>query len=302
MTGEPEQRWSDLEPYEMDFLEELGVSPGSVGCPPPELVRACNADVLPKNLKGSVQRHVEGCRVCQNLARDLGEVDAALSSEEQLRIRGHIFDKVHRRGRSPSRRLFWALIPALAVAVVITLVIWTHFLPKNPDRKIVSAISTPNVAVAPATIFVLEKAQVEMPVPLVMRGASENRQAYIAGLVRALDRYQAGDYTEAIKRLEPLAQKYPRAAEVPFYLGVSLLFEGRDSEAAKNLERAETLATGWLAGASRWYLAIADIRSGRPEEAVVPLQGLCDAPGEYHARACAGLKELSSSNRSTAPR
>ena len=302
MANEPKQRWSDLEPYEMDFLEELSVSPSSAGCPPPQLVRAFNADVLPKNLKGSVQRHVEGCRVCQNLARDIGEVDAALSPEEQLRIRGHIFDKVHRRGRSPSRRLFWALIPALGVAAMIILVIWTHFPPQNPVRKIASAISTPDAAVAPATVFVLEKANVEMPIPLVMRGASENRQADVAGLIRALEPYQAGDYTEAIKRLEPLAQKYPRAAEVPFYLGVSLLFEGKNSEAAKNLERAETLSTGQLAGASRWYLAIANIRSGRPDEAVVPLQGLCDAPGEYHARACSGLKELSSSNNSAAPR
>lgn len=298
MASAPKQPSSDFEPDELDFMEKLGGAPLKFkGCPPPDLLRAARAVAVPEELKDAVQRHLRGCRVCQILAADLEQIQVPISSEESKRIRDRIFSEAPRPRPSRSRRWLWAVVPAAAVVAICLLIVWSRYPAKNSGRNNTSVISS-----ATAAVFVLAPPKVSAPIPLVMRGASENREAYLSDLMRALAPYRTGNYAEAAKSLNALAQKYPTSPEVAFYSGVSLLMDGKNSDAARTLQRAETLASGPLGGACQWYLAIAEVRSGHAEAAGSALQDLCNRPGEYQARACAGLKELSSSHQSTLPR
>ncbi len=296
MASAPKQPSSDFEPDELDFMEKLGASLKFKGCPPPDLLQAARAYAVPEELKDAVQQHLRGCRVCQILAADLEQIQAAITSEEGKRIRERVFSDTSLPKQSRSWRWFWAIVPAAAVAAICLLIVWNRY-PAQDSGHSTSAISS-----ATATVFILKPPTVSAPIPLVMRGTSENRETYLNDLMRALAPYRAGNYAEAAKSLNALAQKYPTSPEVAFYLGVSLLMEGKNADAANTLQRAETLVSGPLGGACQWYRAIADVRSGHAEAAVAPLQDLCNRPGEYQARACAGLKELSSSHQSTLPR
>jgi hypothetical protein len=295
MARVPKQPWSDLDSEEIDFLRKLHLSSGFTPCPPPDLLRSFRADVVPQDVKDLVQQHVQNCRVCQILADDLEEIEAPISSEERRRIRDRVFNEVRHRGWSPSWRWVWAVIPVSAVAAIILLFVWNRFPTQNSVHNNASAISS----VTPS-VFALKPPKVGAPIPLVMRGTSEG--TYLSELMRALEPYRAGNYEQAATSLNALAQKYPRSAEVAFYSGASLLMEGKNSEAADRLKRGAALADGRLAGECRWYLAIAEIRSNDADEAVAPLRDLCDMPGEYQARACAGINELASSRQSSPPR
>lgn len=296
MASAPKQPRSDFDSDELDFLRKLGISSESAGCPPPDLLRAVRADVVPEELKDGLRQHVRACRVCQILVADLEEIQLPIDSEESQRIRDRVFIGIH-RASSRSLRWLWAAIPAAAVAAILLLVVWNRFPTRNSAHNNASPIPS-----ATATVFALVPPKVTAPIPLVMRGASEDRETYLGDLTRGLAPYRAGNYAQAAKSLSALGQKYPTSPEIPFYLGVSLLMEGRNSDAANALQRTEALASGPLAGASQWYLAIAEIRSAHADAAVAPLQDLCNRPGEYEARACAGLKELSSSHQGTSPR
>jgi tetratricopeptide (TPR) repeat protein len=295
MASVPKQRSSDFDSDELDLLEKLGISSEATRCPPPDLLRAVRSDVVAGELKDAVKRHLRDCRVCQILAADLEEIQAPISSEESKRIHDHILGKIHPSKPSWNWRWLWAVVPASAIAAICLFIVWNGFPKHNSPHNSASVLSS-------ATVFILEPPRVSAPIPLVMRGASQDGETYLSDLMRALAPYRAGEYEQAAENLDALAQKYPTSGEVAFYLGASLLMEGKNSDAVKILDRAEKLTSGSLAGACRWYLSIAEIRSQHADAAVAPLQDLCNRPGEYQARACAGLKELSSSHPSMPPR
>ncbi len=294
MVSEPNSRWSDLEAEEESLLKDLGVPfGGRPACPPPDLLRALHGGVLPGRVGRRVEGHVAGCRFCQILTGDLAAVDAPLSPEENARIRARVFKPLSQGEHWRKRLLSWRLIPAIAAAAAISAVVWLHVARRPKSPEIVSSATTATSLADGSPVFALEKPPVALPVPLIMRGASAGRQAYFADLSRALKPYQSGGYAEAVRRLAPLARKYPRRPAIPFYLGVSFLFTGNNTAAAENLKRAEGLARGPLVDECQWYLALADVRLGQLAPATATLHRGCGSPGAYQGPSCAGLKELS---------
>ena len=295
MASKPNQLWNDLDPNERAFVKKLGVPMETMpSCPPPDLLRALQeAEALPQQMRRRIEAHIQNCPVCQILARDLDGLDAPLSPEEDNRIHARVFDAVPGRARLPKWRLFWPLIPAGGVAVLLFAWLLTHFGRTNYRRKAASSpLAGPTMAVKEG-VFALEKPAAALGVPLLMRGASSGRQRYLADLSLALAPYQSGDYAKAIRRLQLLTKKYPQSARVPFYLGVSRLLKGDNAAAAPSLKRAVALAHGPFSEECRWYLALANVRSGQAAEAATILESLCRSSGAYAARSCAGLKALS---------
>ncbi|MBI1791645.1 MAG: tetratricopeptide repeat protein, partial [Acidobacteria bacterium] len=134
----------------------------------------------------------------------------------------------------------------------------------------------------------LEKPAAPAAEGLIWRGEPASEEAMLDA---ALAPYRSGDYPDAIRRLERFVGQHPRSAEGHFYLGVSLLFAGRNPEAAAALERAKALAGKTLAREAAWYLALAWQRQGLIGPALAELRRLCDEPGEHQSAACEALRE-----------
>lgn len=89
-----------------------------------------------------------------------------------------------------------------------------------------------------------------------------------------------------------MSARYPKAAEPPFYLGVSLLYLHRPEEAAAALEAARALKPEALKEDVEWYLGVAWEGSGKRQQAASVLEPLCGREGPYRERACDGLRWL----------
>ncbi len=295
MASEPKPGGDDFDLQEREFLRERGGS-AAAGCPPPDLLRAARADAVPEDLRVALERHLEGCRICQMLDRDLESLGDSIGAEERKRIDARVYGEF-REARRRRRWWVWTLVPAAVVATVVLLLLWTHIPARNSAENV-----SPRAPAATSTVFAVEPARINVPIPLVMRGSSRTSQAYLDDLMAALAPYRVGHYAQAVHKLQRLVQKYPRSAEAPFYLGVSQLLEGQNSSARESLERVLTLAEGPLRAEATWYLALTYVRAGQNPRAAALLEGLCRSPNEYQSRACTGLKELSSAGAHAVPR
>ena len=77
----------------------------------------------------------------------------------------------------------------------------------------------------------------------------------------AMEAYQENDFRSAIEQLETISELEPYgAADVKFYLGVSLLLAGRNRDAIAPLEQSVESAVGPLRESSHYYLALAYLK------------------------------------------
>lgn len=291
----------DFDAEEQAFLREFNGAAEFTNwarrnCPRPDMLLAADAGALPEELNEKIVVHVASCSACSALVRHLtSEEIARPDAQEEANIRRRVFEAI----KPVKRPLAWLARPlpvAAAVLLVFTGIMLWYRDSTMPSQGVQQIAETKPAQVAPVetqTAFTLEKAPLKLPASvLVLRGEGAGSQAYATELTGALRFYREEDYAEAARRLEPVAQKYPASAEARFYLAVSQLFLGENSEAAANLARAQKLDRGTLANDIRWYLAIASVRSGKAENAARNLEQLCSQPGEYSARACVGLREL----------
>jgi len=288
-------------PDEREFRHEiasaLAANRASAGeCPRPELLMAACAGV-PFDGAEAVERHRAVCPICDQLSRDLAEMEFPPASQaEDRRIRAR-WEADGRRGWGWVRR--WRPVAAVAalgaVAAVLLLVRTTHA-PAPANRIAQTAPPAAPVTPPPAPAangFVLAKAAIKVPAAAVLtfRGAGEDGQKYLADLSAALEPYRQEDYANAARRLGELSLKYPRAAEPPFYRGVAQLFLGQNEAAIESLEAVRKTANSLREDAS-WYLAVAFDRAGRSADARREAEGLCAGGSEYRAQACAAVGAL----------
>jgi len=160
------------------------------------------------------------------------------------------------------------------------------------------AQSNPAAIAQQPSVFKLEKAPIILPASaaLVWRGQEDTSARRANDLKKALLPYQSGNYEEAVKRLDGLRKKYASMAEAPFYQGVSQLFLNQNNNAAVALSDAVRLGKPPLLAQARWYLALADYRTGKVDQARGLLQPQCQGGGKDSPRACAGAKELAGRN------
>jgi TolA-binding protein len=302
-------RSSNQEPDGPELSGEItaalsGLRAGYAHCPDAAMLQAAQAGVLPPEVSEVVKRHLEKCPVCRALVQDLSLLDdSPLQSEERLRIWNRIQAGVG-SGKplksTASRSGWWTLLlrpwpVAVVTAAVILLVLagglWRE---RREPAATLSQVRPPKAVAPSSTVFRLEKAPIVLPASALMvwRGGADDGNPQWKELQEALAPYQADDYKEAAQRLKRVTERYPRLAEAQFYLGVCQLFLDGNEEAAESLKAARSQAQPPLREDVDWFLALADQRSGRADEARPLLEGLCREDAKNSAKACLGLKEL----------
>jgi len=289
-----EGRARDLEADEERFVTEFGapLAAARAGCPPPELLLAARAGVLPEASGAAVAAHLASCPSCRALGEDLADEELSkLTAREQERIRARVLAEAGVRGAA-GWRWFWRPVPVAAMAALVVAAGAWIYVSRPADR---TGVAVEQAVVRLPEVLRLEKPVVRLPAAaaLIWRGeGAPAQEEFLKELGAALEPYRAGDCREAASRLEALSQKYPKSAEAHFYLGVCRLLLERNQEAAAALEAARRLAEGPLAQDAAWYLGIAWLRAGRTAQGASEFKELCAGAGEYQARACAALKEL----------
>jgi cytochrome c-type biogenesis protein CcmH/NrfG len=298
MDRDPPTMWNDTEPDDAAAAELLRLPRGArvaAPCPPPELVQAARAGVLPEALQERIARHVERCRACQALGEALDDASVGtLTAEEHERILARV-----RTGLAPSTRPWfrnrrWPLYAAAAgVALAIgSLLMWQF-------RGAPTASAPPQVALnrQPATappVFRLVKPAIQGPgaPDILLRGSPKPGEA--EDLARALEPYRTDAFAEVARRLRAVISRHPQSAAGYFYLGVSEMFLDRNAEAVTALQAADRLAKNDanLGREIAWYLALAYHRSGQSGRAADALNALCTGQGPRSARACVAIREL----------
>lgn len=271
----------DFDPDEQDFLKSFGTSPEELrgraaDCPAPEALLTAHSELG----EAGVLAHLQACRRCSALLRDLSDPELAdPQPEEAARIRNRVLNGV----ASPRLRPSFALAAGVSLALIGAL-LWYS------SSKVVPTNPTPVQTAPRQTVFRVEKAPVKLPASmLVWRGEGGG---YAADLGRAIKLYRNDQYEQAAQELEGVARTYPQSLEAHFYLGVSQLLLGRASDARASLLRAHELDRGSLGDDISWYLALANVKTGNAADAVGELRKLCAKPGEYSARACSGIQEI----------
>ena len=291
------------DPVEPELSSELDTALSELrarvhGCPPPDLLQAAQADVLPDEQAKEVKQHAERCSLCKSLLADLESLDEVeLDKAGRQRIWAQIKDGMPAETKAP-RAYWWWLRPlpmAGAVATLAVLIFGVVLVRDRQRPETPTAENHPPAAVgALPSAFQLEKAPIVLPASaaIVWRGREDLAAKQARELKQALVPYAANNYAEATRRLRALHKKYPRMAEASYYLGISQLFLNDNEQAARSLNDAVKLAQPSLSEQAKWYLALADYRTGKPNLANGLLEPLCSAGGNDSARACAAVKEL----------
>ncbi|MCB0579554.1 MAG: tetratricopeptide repeat protein [Phaeodactylibacter sp.] len=99
---------------------------------------------------------------------------------------------------------------------------------------------------------------------------------------KAMQAYEAGEYQQARRLMEEYLSENKRDNEVRLYLGIVLLGEGDPAGAIDNLEAAlANLPQPAYERPARWYLALAYLRNGQPEQARALLAALKNGNDRY---------------------
>jgi hypothetical protein len=298
MPPDPRTGWRDAQADDgvgADFFRPRG----DAACPPPELVQALRADVLPEDLRAHLAMHVESCAVCRALGQALDESVEGLTPEEQARILARVRAGAGGSPEASARHRWWL---ASAAAVLVAAVGMGAMLVSPFRREAAPEPPTaPPAPRAPAPVLSVEPSAVRLPsvVGLPSRGSPETAER--EHLIRALEPYRTRQYAEAARRLNAFVRRYPRSAEGQLYLGVGNLLLYRDEDAVTALEAAARLAKNdvYLLHESDWYLALAYRRRDQVEQARAKLVALCRSNHVRAARACAGIGELAIRHRLT---
>jgi hypothetical protein len=301
MTRDPQATWRDADPDDLAGMAVLRPGGRQAGCPPPEVVQASGAGVLPPDLEARVAAHVARCDACRTLREALEDPSVGgLTQVEQARVLQRVRSGVD-RARRASRARLWrssAAAAAVALAAVGFLLVWQARRLPAPAPAAGALDAPPRPAAR--TAFELVKPRLPSLGSSSAPGRSLDRTPEQAELARALAPYGGNDFREAAERLRAFVSRYPRSAPGYFYLGVSDLFLDRDASAVTSLEKAETLAKESdpsLGPRASWYVALAYRRTGQVDAARSRLKALCEGGGEFAPPACAGLQELAATYR-----
>lgn len=281
---------------ELAAIELFRPRSGQRSCPSVELIQASIAGTLTPQLESRVAAHLETCGICRTLGAALNDSDVQeLTPEERSRIlqRVHAQTRDDRRAAGRRRVRRWSAAAVVVLAATVSIVVWSSRRSASP----VPAATLPPAVTGPAvpSVFRLDKPGLPPPYSTGRRDGSPT-PAERAELAQALAPYRDDDFTGAVQKLEAFIGRYPRSAAGHFYLGVSHLFLQRDATAVTALESAQVLTQATdppLARPANWYLALAYGRTGQLDRAQGRLKELCENPGEFARRACAGLQQLS---------
>lgn len=290
------RRMDDFDSAELALVRELtarGAGPAASSCPSPARLQALLADALPLEQREAVESHVTGCPACLSLLQDLRNWQPPVPADGELKRLRRRIQRGQPKPEPTWHRWTWLMAPAGALAALLITLDVPRFI--GPAAPLPHA-KTPPIA-SPvydlSSIFPLEKAPVRLPPAalLLFRGQAE-LSAPLREVAAALVPYQKNDYPSAARELGPVAGRHPESFEASFYLGVSLLLSGRPAEAIAPLERARAAGGAAQKPEAAWYLAVAHARSGSIRLARPLLEELCAAGHARAGSACEALGRL----------
>ena len=116
------------------------------------------------------------------------------------------------------------------------------------------------------------------------------------GFAEAMAPYARGDYAGSEPLLARFLLAHPNDGRASFYRGVSLLLIGRPEDAVALLEAAAE--SGPPPEGVRWYLALAQLKSGNEDGALRELDAVAGAEGAHQREASELAKEVRSARDS----
>ena len=231
--------------------------------------------------------HIVACGECARIWKGLERLREDAEADGLIAPQMPVARRVWMR--SPIVGLAIAASLILAVAAVVTRnVRETAVPPTTIPATAPAAPSVPSAEVGSAS-FPLSKAVIHaLPQDAFEpRGSTSSSEPSVQRLADALAPYRRDDFKEAVRLLGALWSEYPRSARPALYLGVSLLFDDRPSDALAPLLAATNAPQSVIADEARWYHAVALARAGRIAEARDEAARLCATGGDSAARACA---------------
>lgn len=154
------------------------------------------------------------------------------------------------------------LVPELGLAATVAIATLTVVVLRE-DRRVPAPAAAQMPAPDASSIPAAPPPRLEKPAivvsseQLLTTRSRRDNTAYVESLAAALEPYQQDKFKEAARRLAGVATSHPDAFEPAFYLGVSLLLDGKASEAVPVLERARRLASAVRRDEATHYLTLA---------------------------------------------
>jgi hypothetical protein len=169
MTHDPRTRWPDGDADDERALALLRSATSGIGvCPPPEVVQAAKAGILPPQAQERIDMHVAHCSICQTLVTSLEDESLGeLAAEEAARIRQRVESTIAHVVRT-ERRTTWrwaAAAGVFALGAGATVMLW----PTNRERADAPA-SAPRELRAPAGVPPLLQSESTMRLSGVVTG------------------------------------------------------------------------------------------------------------------------------------
>ncbi|MEL6676732.1 MAG: hypothetical protein AAFR61_31270 [Bacteroidota bacterium] len=103
-----------------------------------------------------------------------------------------------------------------------------------------------------------------------------------AALLQAMYAYTNQEFSRAVSLFQPLATARPKSDTIQFYYGLSLIGEGKASDALPIFERMSHEEDGYFAELVSYNYALALLDAGKIEEGKVQLKKLAEDPYHYY--------------------
>lgn len=214
--------------------------------------RNINAD---PDLKREVALH-------RSLLSELNDTDSIEFRQRIVEIARNLKEKKKRKKKS----LFWKITAAAAAAIIVgvSMFIWQQ----NSDYK----------------NHLFEDFYEVYPVEDMVRGNVKNN------LDSTLDKYENGNFMEAIPELSEFVKQNPKDASLKLYLGNCLLQTSQEKKAIDVFKDIPFQSSNYED--AQWYLALSYIKIGDKQKAESVLKGLVEFDGVHRKNAQSLINEL----------
>lgn len=238
--------------------------------------------------------HLIQCEYCHNEVYSMAPFMRPLRERREAVLRGEVsgdWAAVPRTGL-PHQSPLWLRRPLLAAAGLLVALgaglLVFYLVRPLPVRD----VTEQSPVIAPATEVATEPPSVwrDWPIPPapytppperpVLRGVESG-----TAFERAMAAYQQNHFAAAAEQLEVVSRLEPEHAEAHFYWGVSLLLAGRSEDAIEPLRQAVRLSAGAQRESSHYYLALAYLKTNRPQQALAELEAVIEMNEDHRAEA-----------------
>lgn len=248
-------------------------------------VRFAARDLDPE-ARAAMADHIVACPECARTYRAVAEVAHGATQ---------LADAEHRASSSAWRQ---GLAMAASVALAVAGWSWLIRVPATATVSDVPVVAGPSPAesvvvpapAAPPTWATLgDPPAVQLPasLTLAMRGPQSDADAFMTAFGPAIAPYRAARFADAAAALAVVAAAHPAVPEAAFYLGIARLHAGYPEDAVEPLRAAAASAV--VGADARWWEAVALARAGQLAAAHQALERLCASEGPAARRACDAL-------------